>query len=331
MHTHCYQPAAPDAPAKPAAPAKRAKPAAPAKPAKPALAAKALTVSARQRVTAVTTIADGDERAASADLLTLGKRRAKLTTIEQPRKKTSGKTSIRQHVCQVRHMRPSAACLPAPRALTLGTPPQDGKERNYQRTDCIQCNPKNFCLVDDHMTRERRPPRKSDCAGCRREAGKLPWPAHKNMCGHHKPDCANPALCLYGCIRKDCCVVCSGCEHGDLPRRCGQCLRTRDTTLTRGPIYTPDSEFSARLTEQEVLRLSANNSGRPRIFIALDKAMRANAHLALSLQHMAEEDSFAASCVEQRHVQECAGAGVAWPIDELPASAWEEHFPTLMW
>ena len=29
---------------------------------------------------------------------------------------------------------------------------QDGKERNYQRADCIECNPKNFCL--EHITRD---------------------------------------------------------------------------------------------------------------------------------------------------------------------------------
>ena len=106
-------------------------------------------------------------------------------------------------------------------------------------------------------------------------------------------------------------------------------LRTRDTTLTRGPIYTPHSEFNARLTEQEVLRLSANDSGRPRIFIALDKAMRANAHLAVSLQHMAEESS-AESCVEQQHVRACAGAGVAWP-QELSAPVREETWPPMVW
>ena len=28
----------------------------------------------------------------------------------------------------------------------------NGKERNYQRADCIECNPKNFCL--EHITRD---------------------------------------------------------------------------------------------------------------------------------------------------------------------------------
>lgn len=106
-------------------------------------------------------------------------------------------------------------------------------------------------------------------------------------------------------------------------------LRTRDTTLTRGPVYAPQSEFNARLTEQEVLRLSANDSGRPRIFIALDKAMRANAHLALSLQHMAEEGP-PESCVEQQHVRACAGAGVALP-QELCAPVREEAWPPMVW
>lgn len=92
---------------------------------------------------------------------------------------------------------------------------------NYQRTDCFTCNPKIFC--HEHITRERRHPRKSDCAQCRREAGKLPWDPRKNMCRlHHKPGCTNRASCV-GCLRKDCCLVCSGCEHGLLAWRCGQC------------------------------------------------------------------------------------------------------------
>lgn len=116
------------------------------------------------------------------------------------------------------------AALRAPTALTAPAP-QDGEERNYQRTDCIECNRKNFCL--EHITRERRHPRKGDCAECRRAAGRLPWDPCKNMCRlHHKPDCTNRANC-FGCLRKDCCAVCSGCEHGEVPRRCELCRYAR--------------------------------------------------------------------------------------------------------
>ena len=49
------------------------------------------------------------------------------------------------------------------------------------------------------------------------------------------------------------------------------------------------------------------------MFIAIDKSMRANMSYARSMQLLFEDGIFEQRCVETQHVQECAGAMVAWP------------------
>ena len=52
---------------------------------------------------------------------------------------------------------------------------------------------------------------------------------------------------------------------------------------------------------------------KARIFIASDKWMWANMIYANSMQLLFEDGVFEQRCVEKQHVQECAGAVVAWP------------------
>lgn len=52
---------------------------------------------------------------------------------------------------------------------------------------------------------------------------------------------------------------------------------------------------------------------KARIFIASDKWMWANMIYANSMQLLFEDGVFEQRCVEKQHVQECAGAMVAWP------------------
>ena len=100
--------------------------------------------------------------------------------------------------------------------------PQDGNAYKGKSTDCMQCNPMEFCMLPGHLTRQRTYPRKRDCPSCKRAMGQDPYPLKKNMCHHHKIECKDPASCP-GCMRKDACPECSMCEHRKKKRDCHEC------------------------------------------------------------------------------------------------------------
>lgn len=84
-----------------------------------------------------------------------------------------------------------------------------------KKTDCRLCFSKNFCF-EHGKTREGSYPRKRDCTTCK------PQSQRKNMCVHHKPTCQDKANCM-GCLRKDRCMLCSGCSC-EVQRLLHECL-----------------------------------------------------------------------------------------------------------